>query len=472
MQSFRVESDFFGKKKVPTGAYYGISTVRSDEIFRINEKKMPLELIYAIVQIKRAAATANFELGQLSAGKKNAIVQVCNEILARKFDDQFILGVFQVGSGTPTHMNVNEVIASRASEILSGSRKKKVVDAHDDVNVSQSTNDVVPSAIRIAALNLIEELIESLEELHLELKKKSNEFSGILKSGRTHLQDATPITLGQEFGAYARAIEKHGQRLENSKNFLRELGIGGTAVGTGLNTFAQFRKKVVLHLNRFTKKNFVVSRDGIESTQFLTDAASVSGALKLLAVDLNKIAFDLRLMNSGPKTGFNEIVLPAVEVGSSIMPGKVNPSVPECVNMCCLQVFGNDLAVSMACANGVLELNTHMPLIASDLIESLKLLRNCCHIFARHCVKGIKANREKCEYYVGHSAAIATALNPLIGYEKVAELVKESLAKNVSVKELAVQKGYVSKADAKKFLNPKNLTKPNMNLYKKVRGKI
>ncbi len=471
MNDFRVESDFLGTKKVPKAAYYGISAVRSHEIFQVSDRKFPLEVVYAIAQIKQAAAQANFELGMLDGTKKNAIQKACGEIISGKFDGEFFLDVFQVGSGTPVHMTVNEVVAHRANELMTGSKEKNAVDKHDDVNMGQSTNDVVPAAIRVAAMQMLGGLDESLVLLEKELKKKSKEFSGVLKSGRTHLQDAVPITLGQEFGAYVRAVEKHRKRLQETKNFLKELGVGGTAVGTGLNTFPNFGGKVVLHLNKQSRQKFVLSKNKIESTQFLTDAAAVSSALKLLAVDLNKVALDLRLMNSGPHTGLNEIDLPVIEPGSSIMPGKINPSVAECVNMCALSVIGNDVAIGMACANGVFELNTHMPLIASNLIESLKIMKNSARIFAVYAIRGVKAHREKCEYNVLHSAALGTALNPLIGYEKVAKLVKESRLRGVSVKELAVKEGYISAAEAKKYLNPKNLTSPNLHLLRKGKKK-
>lgn len=467
MPDYRVEKDFLGEKKIPKNAFYGISTVRSREIFQVSDRKIPLELIRAMAQIKIAAAEANHSLGLLDSKKKSAIVRASKEVVGGKFDDEFILDVFQVGSGTPSHMNVNEVIANRANQIIFGNREKKLVNAHDHVNMGQSTNNVVPSAMRIACMQLLPQADASLGELFLELKKKSVEFKSVIKSGRTHLQDAVPITLGQEFGAFARTIEKHRLRLKFLKQFLKEIGVGGTAVGTGLNTFPEFRKKVVANLNRQTGLKFSVARNGVEATQFLTDLAEVSCTLRLLAVDLNKIAFDLRLMNSGPKTGFAEIKLPAVEPGSSIMPGKVNPSVPECVNMCALQVIGNDVAISIACANGVLELNTHMPLIAANVVESLKLIKNSSRIFAKYAVKGLKADEKMCRYYVEHSAALGTALNPLIGYERSGELIKESLEKGVSVRDLAVQKGLVSESQAKKFLNPANLTKPNMHLFKK-----
>ncbi|HZX20355.1 MAG TPA: aspartate ammonia-lyase [archaeon] len=458
---FRTEKDSLGTKKVPKNAYYGVHTQRSIENFSISQK-LPIELIYSSVKIKKACAKANSELNDLDAKKAKAIQKACDEILRGKFDAEFPLGIFQAGSGTSTNMNVNEVIANRASEILGKEKGSKFVHANDDVNKGQSTNNEFPSAIRVTATEQGVLLLRNLDSLERELGKKGKQFSKILKSGRTHLQDAVPITLGQEFDAYAFALRKHSKRIKSALENVKELGVGGTAVGTGLNTRKGFREKIVKHLNADTKLGFRVTKNGVEATQFLTDIGTLSSAVKNLAVDLNKISNDLRLLSSGPKTGFNEINLPAVEPGSSIMPGKVNPSISEAMNMACIKTMGNDYAITIACSAGQLELNTHMPLIGANMLDSLEIMKNAMKDFSEKCVKGITANKEQMKYYVEHSAALGTALNPLIGYDKVAELVKESLRENKSIKELVLEKKLLSKKEVEKYLNPQNLTKPNL----------
>jgi len=360
-------------------------------------------------------------------------------------------------------MNVNEVIANRASEHL-GKEKgdRTLVHPNDDVNKGQSTNNIIPSSIRVASTILLEDLITNLTLLRDSFLKKSETFSSVLKSGRTHLQDAVPITLGQEFHAYATAINKNILRLDDSKKFLKILGVGGNAVGTGINTHKNFRDKIIKHLNKETKIDFKVTNDGIESTQFLTDIAALSSILKLIAIDLNKIANDLRLLSSGPKTGFNEINLPAVEPGSSIMPGKINPSICEMINMVSYQVMGNDNTITMCCTAGNLEINTKMPMIGHNILESIEILSSATKTFSKKCVEGITANREQCLWYVENSAALATALNPHLGYDKVSFLVKDSLKQNKSVKELVLEKKLMTKKELDKILDPKKLTQPNL----------
>tara|TARA_Y100000294_G_C8569579_1_gene342274 strand:+ start:4674 stop:6050 length:1377 start_codon:yes stop_codon:yes gene_type:complete len=455
---FRVEKDSMGSLKVPADAYFGVHTQRSFNNFQISGIEWNPQILISITLLKLACAKANNELKLLDNKKANAIAKACNEIIEGKFYDQFPLDIFQTGSGTSTHMNVNEVIANLANEILKGSK----VHPNDDVNKGQSTNDIIPSSIRMASILLLDDLIENLASLKNGFNKKGNQFSKILKSGRTHLQDAVPITLGQEFNAYATTMGKHIERLKETKKYVKVLGMGGTAVGTGINTSPRFRKLIIKHLNKETKLNFSITKDGIESTQFLTDIAALSSVLKLIAIDMNKISNDLRLLSSGPKTGLNEINLPAMEPGSSIMPGKINPAICEVVNMVCHQVIGNDTAITLSCMSGNLELNTHMPIIGHNIIESIGILTNASKTFADKCISGITANKETCEAYAAMSPSLATALNPYLGYDKVALLVKESLKTNKSVKELVLEKKLMSKKELDRVLDPKKLTRPNL----------
>ncbi len=462
MADFRIEKDYLGEKKIPSNAYYGIHTERSLENFQI-KKPLQKELIYSIVQIKKACAQTNFELKELQENKKKAIIKACEEILSGKFDDQFQLSVFQAGSATSTHMNVNEVIANRAIEILSGKKGDyKIIHPNDDVNKGQSTNNVIPSAIRISSIKKGTKLELALSELIKSFSKKAKEFRTIIKCGRTHLQDAVPITLGQEFSAYEKALSKHLQKIKESKKYLNEIIMGGSAVGTGINTYSDFGKKATKHLSKETGLQLKESNNPVESTQFLTDISGLSSALKNLAIDLNKISTDLELMASGPNAGFNEIELPSIEPGSSIMPGKVNPSICEVVKMSSIQAIGNDTAITIACANGRLELNTHMPLIAHNILDLLELLEGACIAFSKKCVDGIKANKEVCLSYAEKSPSLATVLNPIIGYDKAAEVVKESLKRNESIKKIAIEKRYITQKEAEKIFDTHNLTKPNL----------
>ncbi|MBR9699216.1 aspartate ammonia-lyase [Candidatus Woesearchaeota archaeon] len=459
---YRKEKDSLGELSVPKKAYFGVHSTRSLQNFKISNLRWHPELIKAIVQLKLACCRANIDLGLLDGKKARAIQKASYDILRGKFTDQFPLDIFQAGSGTSTNMNVNEVLGNRASEILGKKKGSKFVHPNDDVNKGQSTNNVIPSSIRVAALTLLPGLVDELGKLQKAFHSKANEFDPVLKSGRTHLQDAVPMTLGQEFNAYSSALKKHIQRLHDTKKFIRVLGIGGNAVGTGLNTSPRFRGLIIKHLKKEMKLGFQVSKNGIESTQFLTDMASLSSILKNTALDINKIANDLRLLSSGPKTGLNEIILPAVEPGSSIMPGKINPSICEAVNMACYQIIGNDQTISLSCAAGNLDLNTHMPVIGHNLIESMKILRNSAKTFAEKCVQGIKANKEQCQWYVENSMALATALNPYLGYDTAAALVKESLKSQKTIKQLVLEKGLMKKDELDKVLDPKKLTKPNL----------
>ncbi|RLG35078.1 aspartate ammonia-lyase [Methanosarcinales archaeon] len=461
--SVRIEKDSLGKREVPADAYYGIHTVRSLENFTFSERRFQPEFIVSLAIIKLAAARTNRKLGSLDPEKAEAIEKACLEIIEgdERFNDQFPLDVFQAGSGTSTNMNINEVIANRACEILGRNRgMREVVHPNDDVNRGQSTNNVIPTAIRITALRLMDELTDSLRELSRSFRQKSEEFEDVIKSGRTHLQDAVPITLGQEFHAYHTAIEKGIRRLEGATAGLHYLGIGGNAVGTGINTHPDFRAGVVSEISSITGIDFVTPEDGIEITQFLTDIAEFSSAMKLVSLDINKIANDLRLLGSGPRTGLYEIVIPAVEPGSSIMPGKVNPSILEAVNMVSLTIQGNDLVVSNAVQAGQLELNTHMPIIAFCLIDSMKLLTRTGLIMATRCVDGITANRRRCRAYFEESLALATILNPYIGYDEAAEVAKKALAEGKTIREVVLELGIMNEDELESILNIEKLRSP------------
>ncbi len=437
----RIEKDSLGEREVPEDALYGIHTLRSMENFDGARERMDLEVIRGIIKIKWACALANQELGLLEPEKANAIAEVCQEGLKGAFDDSFLVDVFQAGSGTSTNMNVNEVLANAAAVKLGGKPgDRHLVHPNDHVNMGQSTNNVFPSGIKVAAAEWAHVLQEAMRELEIALHKKSEEFADVIKSGRTHLQDAVPVTLGQSFGAYAHAIQKANLRIEDARQHLLSLGVGGNAIGTGINTTIDFRKTIIKNLNTVTREKYYVAENGIEITQFLTDLAEMSSAAKLLALDLLKISNDLRLLSSGPNTGIREIVLPPVEPGSSIMPGKINPSICEAANMASVQVVGYDAAVSMACGLGQMELNTHMPLVGHNIMKSLRILRRTCRMLAHKCVDGITANRDVCRTNFENSAGLATVLNPTLGYDKVSDLVKESLKTGKNLKQLVLEK--------------------------------
>ncbi len=449
----RKERDSLGVKAVPDEAYYGVHTARSLDNFNAAGEPVPVEIIHGMVKLKWACARANQRLGLLSAKKADAIVRACRRVLAGKAADQFAVDVFQAGSGTSSNMNVNEVIANLACVALGGKRgDRKRVHPNDDVNKGESTNNVFPSAIRIASVELSEGLLKSVEALIRQLKRKAAAFSDVVKSGRTHLQDAVPVTLGQEFNAYARALEKGVARVEQAVGKLLELGVGGNAIGTGVNTKKAFRRLILQELNRATGRKYRAAKDGLEATQFMTDLAEMSSALKLLALDILKICNDLRLLSSGPNTGLGEIVLPPVEPGSSIMPGKINPSICEAMNMACIQVVGLDHAVAAACGAGQLELNTHMPLIGCNLVKSFRILDRGCAMLARKCISGIRANREVCRLNFERSAGLATVLNPRLGYDRVAELVQESLRTKKDLRRLVLEKKILSEGELNRIL--------------------
>lgn len=438
----RIEKDSLGEREVPKDVLYGIHSLRSMENFDVADDRLDLEVIRAIVKLKWACALANQQMGLLTTEKAEAITRACERVLEGAHDDQFVVNVFQAGSGTSSNMNVNEVLANLAAIELGGAPgDRHLVHPNDDVNLGQSTNNIFPSAIKVSAAERAILLQEAMRELELELHKKEEEFADVYKSGRTHLQDAVPITLGMEFGAYAHALEKANLRIEDARQHILALGVGGNAVGTGINTGTEYRRLIIEHLNRITGEKYHVAENGIEITQFLTDIGEMAGAVKFLALDLLKICNDLRLLSSGPNTGISEINLPAVEPGSSIMPGKVNPSICEAANMACVQVIGYETAVSMACGLGQLELNTHMPLVGHNITKCLRIMRRCCRMVAHKCVNGITANRDVCRRNFENSAGLATVLNPKLGYDKVAELVKESLSTGKNLKQLVLEKG-------------------------------
>jgi fumarate hydratase class II len=439
----RIERDTMGEIEVPADAYYGAQTARAAANFPISEYRFSRRFVAALGQVKAAAARANMALGLLAEQPGKAIEQAALEVAAGRFDDQFVVDVFQTGSGTSTNMNANEVIANRAIELLGGQRgDHALVHPNDHVNMGQSTNDVFPTALHVAALVGVEtHLVPALRRLAESFEQKASEFADVVKAGRTHLQDAVPMTLGQEFGGYASVVRHGVARVEHTRAHLSELAIGGTAVGTGLNAPPDFAPRVVAELRTLTRQMFKRADNPFEAMQNRDAAVELSGALRVVAVGLMKIANDLRLLNSGPRTGFNEIILPDLQPGSSIMPGKVNPVVPEAVNMVAAQVIGYDAAIALAGLNGNLDLNTMMPVIAYDLLESIEILGTACTMLDEKCVQGITANRARCREYAERSAAVVTALAPVIGYDAAATIFKDSLAREVSIRQAILDAG-------------------------------
>jgi len=460
---YRIERDSMGELRVPADAYYGVQSMRSIGNFPISGLRIPPEQVTALAFLKLACAQANMELGFLRKKQGNAIVRACREIIAGKLRDQFAVDIFQAGSGTSSNMNTNEIIANRAAEILGGKRgDRSLVHPNDHVNMGQSTNNVFPSSIRAAALPMLGNLIRQAKTFRRILMQKSRQFDRVLKSGRTHLQDAVPIRMGQVFGAFARSIEKDIERLESKTVFVRELGVGGNAVGTGINTHPRFRKLIIKHLNSESGGKFRVAKDGIEATHSTNDLADLSGAINSLAVDIARICNDLRLMSSGPNTGLNEIDLPTVEPGSSIMPGKINPTIAEAINMVCLKVFGNHQTVTMAAFSAQLELNVTMPVTGYALLESLRILANGVKVLGEKCVEGITVNRKQCELYAMQSPSIATFLNPVIGYDRASAVVKKALKENKTIPQVVLEEKLLTKEELAKILAPEKLTAPGL----------
>jgi aspartate ammonia-lyase len=433
----RQEKDPLGTKDVPASALYGVQTVRAAENFPISGIRPLPAFVDAVVWIKKAAALTHRETGRLDAKLAEAIVAAADEILAGKHREQFIVDIFQAGAGTSHNMNTNEVLANRANELLGSKRGEyKPVHPNDHVNMAQSTNDVIPTAIRLGCLSQLEGLLKAFEGLRDAFAKKGEEFDDVLKSGRTHLQDAMPIRLGQEFTAYAGSLHRNIRRVRESADYLRDLGIGGSAVGTGVTVEPEYPALMIRNLSAMTGLDLRVGDDRIQLMQSMGDVAAFSAQLRVLAIDLSKISSDLRLMASGPRTGLDEVRLPAVQPGSSIMPGKVNPSIPEMVNQVCFQVIGNDTVVSVSAEHGQLELNVMMPVIAYNVLFSMQILTSTARVLDEKTIRGIEANREMCEYWLERSAALATALAPQIGYARAAEISKQSVKENVLIREL------------------------------------
>ena len=455
----RIERDPLGELPVPANALWGIQTERARHNFAISGLRPMPAFVDAMIWIKQAAALTHKQTGRLKARLADAIVAAAAEVLGGQHRDQFVVDPYQAGAGTSHNMNVNEVLANRANELLRGRRGEyKPIHPNDHVNMAQSTNDTIPTAIRLAALASLPRLDAALGRLGSALLAKGRAFDGIVKSGRTHLQDATPIRLGQEFTAYGRTVERARRRIALAADGLRDLGIGGTAVGTGLNAEPDYPVLMVEHLRSITGLDLRVGEDRVQLMQSMGDAAAFSAALRTYALDLNKIANDVRLLASGPRTGLNEILLPAVQPGSSIMPGKVNPSIAEMVNMVCYQVLGNDLTVATASEAGQLELNVMMPLIAHNTLFSMEILGNASQTLAERCVDGIEANAAQCAYWLERSPALVTALAPKIGYADAAKLAKEAVAKDVTVRRLVEERGLLPAADVEKVLDLKAMT--------------
>jgi fumarate hydratase, class II len=436
----RIERDSLGEIRVPADALYGAQTQRAVENFPISGLKPWPAFIWSMAMIKRAAAEVNRDLDLLDGSRANGIIQAAQEVIDGKWNGQFVVDPFQAGAGTSHNMNVNEVIANRATQIIGGKLGEYLVNPNDHVNMAQSTNDTVPTAIRLGCLWRVDELVSVLNSLVEALNLKAAEFDDIVKSGRTHLQDAVPVRLGQEFGAYARAVERDGQRIREAAERLRRLGIGGTAVGSGLNAHPEYHARMVAKLSELTGLRLTTSDNLFESMQSMADVVAFSGSLRTLALTLIRIANDLRLLASGPATGLDEIRFPALQPGSSIMPGKVNPVMAEMLDMAMFHVVGCDTTVAFAGQAGQLELNVMMPIIAHNLFEVMQIIIGSVRAFTERAAKGLSANRGKAEGWLSRNAIIVTALNPLIGYSQGAQLVKESLAKNVPIRDLIMEK--------------------------------
>jgi aspartate ammonia-lyase len=459
----RTERDPLGEHSVPADAYYGIQTMRAVENFPISGLRAPADLVTATVLIKKAAAAANVTLGRLDARVGDAIGKATDEILAGALRDQFVVDVYQAGAGTSHNMNTNEVLANRASELLGGHRGEyTLVHPNDHVNMGQSTNDVFPTATRLSLLLGHDALVEAARALARSCAAKATEFEHVLKVGRTHLQDAVPMTLGQEFGGYAACLERGADDLERAAEQLRELNLGATAVGTGLNAGDDYTDLAVANLARFTGLSLVTAENRFRVTQSMGDVLAYSSAMRRVAVELGKIASDLRLLSMGPRAGISEIALPAVQPGSSIMPGKVNPSVPEMVNQVCFQVIGCDTTVCMAAEAGQLELNVMMPVIAWNALHSSTILRQSMQVLRTRCVDGIVADETRCRELMDRSTAVATALSPYIGYAKTADIAKESVKTGKPIRELVLEHGLMDARQLDQVLSADAMTRPGI----------
>lgn len=463
MSDTRTEHDLLGEKQIPSQYYYGIQTQRALENFPITGvpiSRFP-EFIRALAYVKKAASLANLELGLMPSDIAIAISKACDEIIQDKFMVQFVVDVIQGGVGTSTNMNANEVIANRALEILGYEKgRSDIIHPNSHVNMSQSTNDVYPTALRLALNIKLERMIEAMRYLEQCLATKGIEFADVIKLGRTELQDAVPMTLGQGFAAYATMVEEDIQRVIEAQALIREINLGATAIGTGINAHPDYARIVTEKLRNLTTIEVVTSPNLVEATQDTGAYVQLSGVLKRVAVKLSKICNDLRLLSSGPRAGLNEINLPPMQPGSSIMPGKVNPVIPEVVNQVAFQVIGSDVTVTLAAEAGQLELNAMEPIIAYNLFQSINMLTQACHVLAERCIVGITANKEHCRKMVENSIGLVTALNPIIGYEQASQVAKEAFEKNKSVYEIVLEKNLLSREELKEVLSPKNMIRP------------
>jgi aspartate ammonia-lyase len=462
-RTYRTEHDSIGDKEIPSDAYYGVQTLRAVENFRITGLSLHPEIIYSLAHIKKAAAITNHRIGLLDSGITDAIVQACDEILMGKFHTEFVVDPIQGGAGTSLNMNANEVIANRAIEILGGTKGDySLVHPNDHVNLGQSTNDVIPTAGKMATVRLLMKLQLQLQCLHHALAKKAAEFDHVIKMGRTQMQDAVPIRLGQEFQAYADAVKRNIGRIKEAADEMRPVNMGGTAIGTGVNADKAYLQNIVPVLNEVSGMNFVQAADLIDATQNLDPFVAVSGAVKTCAVSLSKIANDLRLMSSGPRAGFGEINLPAMQNGSSIMPGKVNPVIPEVVNQVAFNAIGNDMTITLAAEAGQLELNAFEPIIFYNLFQSIDTLGFAVETFVDNCVSGITANEERCRELVENSVGVVTTLAPIIGYQRAADIAKKALSQNRPVREIILEEKVLNQEEIDRILDPVSMTEPGM----------
>lgn len=469
----RIEYDSIGSMKVPMNAYYGVQTLRANNNFHITNRTMHTDLIVSLAEIKKSAAITNRDANELEPEIANAIIAACDEIISGKLHNQFIVDPIQGGAGTSANMNANEVVANRAIELLGGVKGNyNIVHPNDHVNMSQSTNDVFPTAGKLATLKMLPKATSELNRLYNALELKSFEFDNIIKMGRTQLQDAVPIRLGQSFHAFASMIKRDINRLNKAESEMLTLNIGATAIGTSINVSPEYLSNITSNLKKVTGFNVVQADDLIDATQNLDGFVSVSGALKTCAVNLSKMANDLRLLSSGPKTGIGEINLPAKQNGSSIMPGKINPVIPEVVSQVAFNIIGNDFTITMAAEAGQLELNAFEPVLFYNLFESIETLRNAAMTFVDNCISGITANKERCEELLNSSVGIVTALCPYLGYKKSADIAKEALKTGISVKEIVLKEGLLTSEDLVQILDPISMTEANYSSIKDDRLKL
>ena len=461
---YRVEKDSIGTKDVPEGVYYGVQSLRAAENFHITGLSMHPEIINSLAYIKKAAAITNCEVGIIDKKIANAIVKACDEILEGQFHKDFIVDPIQGGAGTSLNMNANEVIANRAIELLGGQKGDySIVNPNDHVNCSQSTNDVIPTAGKMTSLRLLKNLKKELRRLYEALSKKADEFDHVIKMGRTQMQDAVPIRLGQEFKAYSVAVMRDINRMDKAMDEMRTLNMGGTAVGTGINADEAYLKRIVPNLVEISGMDFVQAFDLIDATQNLDPFVAVSGAIKACAVTLSKIANDFRLMSSGPRAGFGEINLPAKQNGSSIMPGKVNPVIPEVVNQVAFNVIGNDVTITMAAEAGQLELNAFEPIVFYCMFQSIDTMAYAVQTFVDNCVSGITANETRCRYLVENSVGVITAICPHVGYQKAADIAKQAIKTGESVRDLILKEGLLTEDELNEIMDPVNMTEPGIS---------